>query len=776
MTIKTLYRVPVIKRFVFGVSLSFYSIIFGQGVPVEQVDPPIDSSVLSGAPKSEINFLGAMPDELLSIDEPDAPLDRLKLRDSDTNSILDMIQMITGRYILRPQNLPQVKINFDSFGVLTKRETLRALESLLAMNLVGITKIDDRFFKAVPAANMNVSVPIWLDGPATALIPSQRIYIKMYRLQYAPAIEVREQLTPFSTPNVGNLIVFEKANSILITDALLNLQRMEKLLDSIDRSVSAEELGTKFHVHNTQHAGARELESKLKAMIEGSLKPFLGGTTQVDSDDRTGKLIVVTRKENLPTIEFVLDTLDAPVKMKTSSKLYKLQHAEALDITKILDEVINNQKQIKQKLQKNSTPKVAQTNIAVKPAVPGGSKNQAPANAQTASSSDSGDSSHEFSDFISISADERSNAILVYGTKGDIEEVGKMISSLDEPLPLARIDTIFVMVDLSEQNQRGIDALFGGLEWSKYARGERGDGLFGEVSNIEVPGADGTIVSTPNKTNSFQGVLGIPGLNSSMPFQMEDWKLTGLRWDQIFSLSSERNDVRIFSTPSLMVSHNAPEVHILIEDERSIVIPSVYAGSTGSSSGGNLEKITAKTSLEIKKPKIGLPLLDENGTIISKGSIFMEVEVKAEKFDETQSNTYEGQSAPGKKVREAKSFVTIRDEEIIVLGGLQEVQVDSTESQYNLLSDIPYFGDKFFKPKSIKYTPTELLIFLKPTIIKPDQDDTAENVKIIDERIQAEYAPKFRSPTGQILGMPDIDGKQKKSAFNKDVQSRKPNL
>ena len=105
------------------------------------------------------------------------------------------------------------------------------------------------------------------------------------------------------------------------------------------------------------------------------------------------------------------------------------------------------------------------------------------------------------------------------------------------------------------------------------------------------------------KTNSFEGVLGIPGLNSSMPFQMEDWKLTGLRWDQIFSLSSERNDVRIFSTPSLMVSHNAPEVHILIEDERSLVIPNYYdGGNTGTSTGGNLQKITAKTSLEIKKP------------------------------------------------------------------------------------------------------------------------------------------------------------------------------
>ena len=772
---KCVLYLKILGSWVFFSCLST-SITFGQGVPLNQIDsePNLPGEIAES--EFGLGFLSSDPIELSSIDGLDDPLERLRLRDSDTGSILDMIQLITQRYILRPQNLPAVKINFDSFSILTKRETLRALESLLAMNGVGITKIDERFYKAVPAQGMNVHVPIWLDGPALALKPSQRIYVKMFPLAYAPAIEVREQLNPFSTPNVGTLLVFEKANSILATDSLLNLQRIEKLLETIDRPISAEELGTEFYVYSTQHAGARELEGKLKAMIEGSLKAFLGGTTQVDSDERTGKLIVVTRKENIPTIEFVLQTLDAPVKMKTSSKLYKLQHAEALDITKILDEVINNQKQIKQKLQKNSTPNIAKANNAPKPPTPGGAKTSSNST-PSASSPDSGDSSHEFSDFISISADERSNAILVYGTKGDIEEIGKMISSLDEPLPLARIDTIFVMVDLSEQNQRGIDALFGGLEWSKYARGERGENLFGEVTNINIPGSDGsTTISTPKETNSFQGVLGIPGINSTMPFQMEDWKLTGLRWDQIFSLSSERNDVRIFSTPSLMVSHNAPEVHILIEDERSLVIPNVYAGSTGTSSGGNLQQITAKTSLQIKKPKIGLPLMDENGSIISKGSIFMEVEVKAEKFDETQSNTYEGQSAPGKKVREAKSFVTIRDEEIIVLGGLQEVQVDSTESKYNLLSDIPYLGEKFFKPKSIKYTPTELLIFLKPTIFKADQDDTAENIKTIDDRIQGEYAPKFRSPSGQVLGMPDIDGKKKNSSFSKDTQSRKPNL
>ena len=54
---------------------------------------------------------------------------------------------------------------------------------------------------------------------------------------------------------------------------------MEKLLETIDRPISAEELGTEFYAYSTQHAGARELEGKLKAMIEGSLKAFLGGTT-----------------------------------------------------------------------------------------------------------------------------------------------------------------------------------------------------------------------------------------------------------------------------------------------------------------------------------------------------------------------------------------------------------------------------------------------------------------------------------------------------------------
>ena len=220
------------------------------------------------------------------------------------------------------------------------------------------------------------------------------------------------------------------------TDSLLKQPTYQKLLLSKDR-VRKEDLGTVFYIHDIVHTGARELEGKLKSKIEGSLKSFLGGTTLVESDERTGKLILVTRKENLGMIKSILEVLDVPEKMKLTSKLFKLQHTESKDIHSILDDVIKNQQRIKQQVQegKNVQPTATKTNA--RPTSPPPGEKVAPTSNQVSaagSANDGGDGLHEFNDFTNISSDERSNAILVYGTKVDIEEIGRMIESLDRTL------------------------------------------------------------------------------------------------------------------------------------------------------------------------------------------------------------------------------------------------------------------------------------------------------------------------------------------------------
>ena len=735
------------------------------------------------------------PEELLLIDGLDEPMERLRLRDQDTNMILDMIQLITNRHILRPQNLPAVKVTFDSMSVLTKRETLLAVESLLAMNGIAITKINEKFYKAVPAQGATVHVPIWLDVPASSLRPSQRIYMKLFRLNYAPALEVREQLNAFATPNVSNLLVFEKSNSILITDSLLNLQRMEEVLEEIDKPVTRDELGMKWEVWQTKYAGAKELENKLKSLIEGSFKPFLGGTTQVDADERTGKLLIVTREENWSTIEYILNAYDAPIKRTTTNKHFSLQHAEAKEIQAILDEVIKKQQQVKQQIQGRKTGASAQN----------ATQNQKNPTTPTADSgTPESKQAHEFSDYVTISSDERSNAILVYGTKDDIEEIGRMIEDLDQPLPLARIDTIFVMVDLSDENSRGIDALFKDLEWSE-KKVEFQEYEVRDSSGLPTGEIRTERIETPS---SLDGTLQIPGINSPLGFSLTNWKLNGISWSTIFSQATTRNDVRIFSSPSLMVSHNSEKVHIMIEDERSFVTPYYYdpyrsgANNTGdntqTSPGSNRDMLSAKTSLEISKPKIGLNVYktDENGSFVldefgrrvleKKGSIFMEVEIKAEKFDETNVNVYEGQELPAKKNREAKTFLTLKDGEIVALGGLQEAQYDSTTAKYRFLSDIPYFGEKFFTPNSTKYIPTELLIFIKPTIVDPDDDNIEtvvnriqESSDLINEKIKMRSRPNFQ-PKFKFLDGESYDLRTMKpfedSFSEQDNKSPLPNL
>ena len=89
----------------------------------------------------------------------------------------------------------------------------------------------------------------------------------------------------------------------------------------------------------------------------------------------------------------------------------------------------------------------------------------------------------------------------------------------------------------------------------------------------------------------------------------------------------------------------------------------------------------------------------------------MEVEVKAEKFDETQSNTYAGQSLPAKKMQEAKSWLPFRIVRFLFLVDYRRCRLIQL-NQSIIFSVISLIWRKVFRPKAVKYTPTELLIFL----------------------------------------------------------------
>jgi type II secretory pathway component GspD/PulD (secretin) len=730
--------------------------VFGQ-VPASEVDnvapsPTLpDAQVPNNIPDAEsvpaidlpISPLSD-PNELLLIDGLDEEFEVLKLRDQDTNMILDMIQLITGRYILRPQNLPQVKITFDSMTPLTKRETLMAVESLLSMNGVAITKINDKFYKAVPAQGVNVHVPIWLDGPASIIKPSQNIYIKLYRLEYTPVEKMREILNPFATPNVSALLTFPHANSIMITDALINLQRMEKIIGETDKPMTESEIDIEIFTIDLNHTEAKEFLSK-------SLSPILkdGGllanrfqvTPHFQAPDQGTKLTVVCHMKDVSILQKIIESLNVDNALEEPrSELITLYHADAEQVSDILQGIIGVSTK---SISKGSTTK--SPTPAPKPAT-----NNATKSASTGSSING-----NFSEFAQVVPDPRSNGIFIHGTDKDIQMASDIVEQLDKPLPMAQIDTIFVMVDISEGSSSGVDSFFKDIQWSKNGGVTR---TLTDANSDGTPSDSETVIATEGN-NALDGVLQVPLLDSAVPFQLQDWKLTQVKWDQIFSLAKLRNDVRIFSTPSLTVIHGGKGTEnnsasdrnkIEIRDTRYVGLP----GVTGTGQGDTrLEEIEAKTEMKIKNPRIKLR---DKSVKDSRGTIFMSVEVSAEKFDETTANVYEGQTLPGKKTRTASTDLAVNDQEIMVLGGLREIQLNKSESKYNFLSNIPYVGEKLFTPKSVKYTPTELIIFIRPRLFDPESTDRTDlNTLRIDQTMKQNYFPTFTSPSGKALGIPD---------------------
>jgi general secretion pathway protein D len=101
------------------------------------------------------------------------------------------------------------------------------------------------------------------------------------------------------------------------------------------------------------------------------------------------------------------------------------------------------------------------------------------------------------------------------------------------------------------------------------------------------------------------------------------------------------------------------------------------------------------------KPLIGLD-----------GTIQMEVEQSADEID-----SYNADGQPLISKRTAKSFVSVQDGEIIVLGGLQKDSKSKTRNGMQLLGEIPVLGFLFGSNSRVK-SRDEIIFFIQPRILR----------------------------------------------------------
>ena len=648
------------------------------------------------------------------VENPDETVGLIVLSDESPLQVLDMLERLTDKIILRRQDIAAAKINFNSRGPLTKSEAVLALESLLSLNGIMLTDMGGRFMKAVPATNVNSHVPEMIIGSTLELDPSQQIYAKLFKLDYLRAETTSgTTVTPLLSQN-SSVVIFQKSNAILITDALINLQRIERLIEEMDKPQAVRE---EIQFVKLNFVQATEMQQRIENLIQGPLKNYLEGNTSVTADERTNQLILITHPGNLKVIMEIVESVDVDAAPLTSSEVFPLRQAKAEEVVPIIEEIISGQQEGREKDAQvsnndNNTPQTATPQPA--PGVPPiPTAAPTPATITANLSSNLANSSLQFSSFVGLSADERTNAIVAYGTHQDLKTLKNLIEKIDIPLPQVRIEAIITEVTLNENQTSGISAL--GFEV-----GSDGDVNFGGQVQTGI-GDDGSAI------NSLGGIIGT-GFNLTGLTNPSD---TGNALTALLSAANSDSKVRVLSAPVIVVSHNEEGV-INVSESRPIITSS----TTFSNSDNNV-----RSNVEFRDIGIQLTVTPLIG---ADQSVQMQIEQTVDNIAGNVEIDDNDQPIIGR--REANSTITVANREIIILGGLQENRKIESNAYFPILGKLPLIN-KIFGGDSTEYTKTELVIFIRPTIIKTPNEANEVSEQHIDV-IEGKNAVKNYLQTG----------------------------
>ena len=605
--------------------------------------------------------------------------------DENPMQVIKILEELTGQVAITSAGLPNAKINFASKGKLPRDEAILAIKSLLTANGMAVVQMGEKFFKVSPSQGVNAQAPTYISGKASDLPTSNAFASKFYELKYVDIETLAQTLSTFISPNnVASLSLFPRSNAFFLTDTVANHQRIEMLLEKIDVEPSInEEIGF-FMLKNV---GADDAKRKISTIQNDALKKYLAKTS-IESDERTNQLIVVTPKGNLKHIKKIIDALDTDAQPLTRSEVFYIRHGESKDVATVLNQIVKGQQAAVKSNNAAEAARVAATNrrnmisnAQNRNAINRGQQAARPTNL----TADPTGAALQFSEYVTIVADERSNSIVAYGTSTDLMQIRNIIEKVDVVLAQVKIDVIITEVTLTDKQVSGLSTF--GLDYS----------------TVSSTSSDGSVTPRGWRGNTSVGSLNDSGENAFVLSMNEQG------FSAIFNIAEENSKVKILSAPSIVTTHNK---------EATINVSKKYPFITGTTTYNTGNFPSTQDTVEWRD--IGI-ILEVTPLIGNNGVVQLDIKQTASSVLDYMEVNDTRQAIEG--TREAESFVSARDGETIVLAGLQQTEATDTDQAVWLLSDIPVIGE-LFKPTNDQRTRTELVIFIRPTIISSAAVDT----------------------------------------------------
>lgn len=620
--------------------------------------------------------------------DPSASQATLNFVGADIESVIKAVGHYTGNTFIID---PRVKgtISLVSEQPVTKVEALRLLASALRLQGFAMVMTAD-FIKVVPEAEAKLQAgPVKTDGVRGDLIATQ-----IFHLNYESANNLVQVLRPLISPN-NTINVNPGTNSIVITDYADNLKRLGRIIAALDVPAVGD-----LDVVPVQHAIASDIAAMVSRLLEPGAVPVAGGDggrVLVLADPRTNAVIVrapSVARANLA--RSLIARLDQPTTQPGNVHVVYLKNADAIRLAQTLRAVVAGDT--------SAQPAAAGGQQAQpQPAAvsPGQQAQQAQFGqgpmAQPAAPTPAALPAGGAGGFIQ--ADPATNALIITASEAVYRNLRTVIDQLDARRAQVYVESLIVEITAEKAAELGVQwAGLSGDETSRYRAGIASG--FGQGGNNLISQAV-AVATTGNPLPPGNG------LNFGIFRQVGgDLTLGALAR----ALESEGN-ANILSMPNLITLDNE-EARIIVGQN----VPFVTGQFTTAASAAGPAGVNPFQTIERRDVGLSLrvrPQISEGGTV--KMQIYQET-------SNLQPTTTASDIITNK--RSIETNVLVDDGQIIVLGGLIEDRVTDGVEKVPGLGDIPVLGN-LFKYQTRRGAKTNLMVFLRPTVIRTNEHSAA---------------------------------------------------
>lgn len=527
--------------------------------------------------------------------------------------------------------------------------------------------------RVVPNKNARSSPVDVISG--TSVINDEYV-TQVIRLENVSAAKLIPVLRPL-VPQQAHMAAYAPSNAIIISDIRANINRMEEIISRMDQSAVKE-----TEIIKLKYGVATDVVEMLKT-LEKSRAADTGDANDeatLVADKRTNSVVVTADELSIERIKGLVDYLDIPLEQSGNVRVMYLEYADATEVAEVLTRVMQNLSRL---------------------------DDEATGRNRSANASKS-----------TIEADAGTNSLIITADTDEMAALEAVIARLDIRRAQVLVEAIIVEMEIVEGRELGIQWLFAndsGLYGSNISSSSAQQGRNATIAQAIIP---------EDSASEDIGVRDLAGALSQVPGTTFGWGVVdqGLTMTTILNALESQGNANILSTPSLLTLDNE-EAFITVGQQVPFVTGSYT--NTGAANG------VANPFQTIQRENVGVTL-QVTPQINEGDSVVMDI------VQEVSSISQQVLSASDVITNERKieTKVLAKDGDIVVLGGLVKDDVQDSEQGVPLLSDIPVLG-RLFRSDVVSVTKSNLLVFLRSTIIRDDADlagATAEKYRYIREQ------------------------------------------